>query len=262
MKRAFQRSPSADAPVSFKAFRRFNDPDLAAFAGAKGRMMASMATHFPTDAMPDRVARALVARRAMPIKELFESFEFFERVRRRVRGPVLADLCCGHGLTGALFAVFERTVQEVVLVDKVQPASFARLMDALDEVAPWARGKIRFEERSVASVVPELAAGTAVVAVHACGARTDRAMEAAIALGGHVALMPCCYFRTADRAPSAIRSALSADMATDVDRTYRLEAAGYDVEWSAVPDVITACHRILVGRAPSLADHESNGEPQ
>ena len=68
-----------------------------------------------------------------------------------------------------------------------------------------------------------------------------------MAVRGNVAVMPCCYFKTARRAPKALQKALAADLATDIDRTYRLEAAGYQVDWSAVPPAITACHRIIIG---------------
>lgn len=237
----------AQAPRSFKAFRRFNDPDLALVAGRRVRLEPSMAELFPGNGLPARLARALAQRKALPVKELFESFEFFERVRRRLRAPVVADLCCGHGLTGMLFAVFEPTVECVVLVDQRRPDSVDALLDALAEVAPWAPPKIRYDEARTGVAARELQPGASVVAVHACGAQTDRALETAVTLGGSVALMPCCYHRTADRAPRAVRDALPADLATDIDRTYRLEAAGYDVDWTGVPPAITACHRILVG---------------
>ena len=35
-----------------------------------------------------------------------------------VRRSVVVDLCAGHGLTGMVFAAFERSVEEVWLVDK------------------------------------------------------------------------------------------------------------------------------------------------
>ncbi len=243
----FALGVKANAPRSFKAFRRFNDPELAPLTGRRGRLEPATAALFPSSSLPDRLARALAMGRVLPTKELFESFEFFERVRRPLRAPTVADMCCGHGLTGVLFAVFEPRVERVVLVDRRKPRSFSRMLDAVGTVAPWAAQKVSFVEARAAVAARELPPGASVVAVHACGAQTDRALEAAVRLGGHVALMPCCYFRTADGAPRAVRQALPADLATDVDRTYRLRAAGYSVRWTGVPPAITSCHRIIVG---------------
>ena len=54
--------------------------------------------------LPDRLAHALAARRAIDMKEFCESFEFFTHTRRKKFGIAsnsqhsVADLCCGHGL--------------------------------------------------------------------------------------------------------------------------------------------------------------------
>ena len=37
---------------------------------------------------------------AIDYKEFFESVEFYERVRKRVRRPVMIEMACGHGLAG------------------------------------------------------------------------------------------------------------------------------------------------------------------
>ena len=86
-----------------------------------------------------------------------------------------------------------------------------------------------------------LEAGTSIVAVHACGVRTDACIDVALATGGHVAVMPCCYNKNGP-GPEGLGHAL----ATDVHRTYRLEAAGYWVPSSLIPEVITPMNRVLV----------------
>lgn len=229
----------------FKAFRRFNNPKLSQLAGLRARLEPGMLGHFPDDGLPDRVARALINRRAIPLKELFESFEFFERTRRRLRAPVMADLCCGHGLTGVLFALFERSVERVVLLDRHQPDSARAVLDAVAEVAPWVDAKVDWIETDVEQA--SLPQGTSVIALHACGVRTDRCLDAAIEARGAVAVMPCCYAQTGAGAPRALHKALGIVMATDIHRTYRLEAEGYQVDWSAIPEAITPMHRILIG---------------
>jgi hypothetical protein len=73
------------------------------------------------------------------MKEFTESFEFFSRTRTLIRGTRnqvsngnngnsgsnVADLACGHGLTGILFAVFEKSVERVWLVDRKKTKSLS-----------------------------------------------------------------------------------------------------------------------------------------
>lgn len=195
----------------------------------------------------DRFAIALAARRAVPVKELLESAEFYMRVRRRVRAQTMADLCAGHGLVGVLFAIFERSVESVILIDRRKPASFSKVLDAAIEVAPWVADKVRYVEAPLENSVEHLPDGVGMVAVHACGVRTDRCLALAVARRGPIAVMPCCYAQTAKPAPRALQVALGAELATDVDRTYRLERAGYTVDWSAIPEAITSMGRVLIG---------------
>ena len=108
---------------------------------------ASASRWFPSDKLEDRLARALAAEGCIDMKEWTESFEFFTRCRKAmvVRAASqfeLADLCCGHGLTGVLWAVFERRVARVVLVDERRPEAHGAVMRATCKVAPWAREKV------------------------------------------------------------------------------------------------------------------------
>ena len=236
----------------FRAFPRFNEPELKRAANVKQRFRHHAAEIFDGEGLADRFARALAARDAITLKELLESFEFWSRVRRRIRRPVLADLCCGHGLTGVLFALFERTVEEVVLLDQELPPSHARIVDAAAEVGPWVGGKLRVERRSLQEVEREglLPPGAAVVAVHACGTTTDQAIDVALATGGPIAVMPCCYQRAPTFGPAVLRRELGRDLAMDVHRTMRLEEAGRRVEWTAIPRAISPKNRILLGLGP------------
>lgn len=169
-------------------------------------------------------------------------------MRRRVAPRAVADLCAGHGLTGVLFALFERRVERVVLVDRRRPQSFERVLAAARRVGPWVEDKVRYRETRIRDVAEELEPGTAVVAVHACGLRTDHAIGVALALRGPVAVMPCCYPEARCPAPAAVVARLGAPLAFDVDRTYRLERAGYRVRWDEIPSEITPMARVLVAR--------------
>jgi hypothetical protein len=237
---------------SFHVFRRFNQPALHRLASLRQRYLGESRTLFPDDTLPDRLGRALVERRAIPLKEILESFEFFARTRRRVRRPVVVDLCCGHGLAGLLFAFFERSVERVLLIDERRPPSFAAVWDAVTEVGPWVTGKAEYLERPLADVEAGGVApsGAGLLVVHGCGHLTDAALGVAIAGGSPIAVMPCCY-RTAPPVPQrGLRRALGKELATDIARTYRLSAAGYHVDWNEIPAAITPKNRLLVAWNP------------
>jgi hypothetical protein len=165
-------------------------------------------------------------------------------------------LCCGHGLTGILFAVFERTIERVYLVDTKRPRSFDKILEAAVEVAPWVADKVQWIEMDVQRLADDptsvLPAGTTVVAIHACGNATDLCIQAGIKLGGTMVLMPCCYQPPPPLAgglslPTTLQFELGIDLACDIHRTYQLQAVHrYQVDWAAIPKAITPKNRLLI----------------
>jgi len=214
------------------------------------RRLVSVEDWFGDKYLLDKLVNSLAKRRCMNLKEITESVEFFARTRKLVRSsgsPVVADLCCGHGLVGMLFAMMERCVTSVLLVDKRKPKNYSRVAEALGEIAPWALEKICFQEQLLSdTVLPE---GTSVVAVHACGDRTDDCVQLAVAGRGSVAFMPCCYSgNLRGCVPMAVVGALGKGLSTDCFRTRRLVESGYEVSWSAVPASVSKKNRIVLGR--------------
>lgn len=131
---------TADNTISgqqpFRFLKQFNEEPFAKKVTCKDRLRESDTRWFPGDYLSSVFARELCQRRAIPFKEVLESFEFFACVRNRVRSPSVADLCCGHGLVGIMFAMFERSVERVCLLDKVRPPSFDLVLSAAQAVAP------------------------------------------------------------------------------------------------------------------------------
>lgn len=215
----------------------------------RGYITERSAARFPGDGLHVRFARALGARRAVRFKEVLEAIEFFAAVRKRARAATVVDLCAGHGLVGLLFGMFERRVERVVLVEPSPPDNRARVLEAAFEVAPWVEAKLELVDRRLEHVADDLATrhpGAATVAVHACGTLTDRAIELGLRLGGPIALLPCCRPHGRSPAPDSLARALGPDVAFDVDRTYRMEHAGWTVRWSDVPAAITPMNRVLL----------------
>jgi len=232
--------------TGYKFFAQLHESG-AVRAGDRSTLDERALGSFAGDSLQDKLACELARERAIPIKELFESFEFFARVRKLVRAPRMADLCAGHGLTGILFALFERSVESVVAIDRTRPPSYDRVLRAAIRVGPWVEEKLDYREGKLSRETEHLEAGTSILGVHACGLRTDQCLTAALALRSKVAVMPCCYPEAHCSAPPTLVQHLGLAQAFDVDRTYRLERAGYEVRWDAIPDEITPMSRVLVG---------------
>lgn len=245
----------AQEDQSFRFLKQFNSLDFPKKASSRERLRQSDTRWFPGDYLSSVFARELCARQALPFKELLESFEFFACVRKRVRCKSIADLCCGHGLVGILFAMFQRDVEHVCLLDKVRPTSFDAVLDAAQAVAPWTKAKIRYVEAPLEQTLCHVEAGTAILGVHACGARTDKCIAHAISLRSTIALLPCCRQHRLHPSPECLKNVLGADLAIDIDRTYRLHAAGYRVRWDQISPLITEMNRVLIGQSLPQLDN-------
>ena len=233
--------------TTFRFLRALRDPELAAHAGSRRKLDARDAARFEGDGLPERFARELALEGGVPFKELCEAGEVFARVRERLRAPVVADLCAGCGLLGVLFALLERDVLEVHLLDRAPAPSLARVVAAAARVGPWVEAKLRVHRAKLRDAGELLPAGASLAAIHACGARTDQVLALAVERRAPVAVLPCCRPHRRNPAPPALRRALGEDVAFDVDRTYRLEGAGFGVRWEEIPREVTPMNRLLVG---------------
>lgn len=241
----------------FKFFRQLKALEDRSWMASRSHLGLLLADrYFTSDSLQDRLVRALAADRVLPIKEILECCEFFGHIRKDVRAECVADLCCGHGLLGILFALFKRDVQHVLLTDEREPLSLAAVLACATQVGPWIAGKVTFQKAKIKTMHGSLAPGTAIVSAHACGGLTDRCIDLAINLRSGLAVMPCCYPQRLCPAPLALQLALGVPLAFDVDRTYRLEHAGYHVRWTTIPPEITPMNRIMIGvpRATTTAN--------
>ena len=238
---------------AFKGLRQFNCEEGRSIAGRRDRMAPRWAHWFSTDSLMDRFARALSIRYAIDMKEFAESVEFFQRVRRPLRCSTVMDMCCGHGLTGILFAIFERDVQKVLLVDRRRPESFERVYEAALAVAPWVADKIEFKECEMQSVIADIEGPVSMLGVHACGVRTDEILEVSRSIKASVAVMPCCHasVKYGER-PKSFDETIGRELAIDIDRTYVLRSHGYEVRWTVVPRAITAMNRVIIAEPSAL----------
>jgi len=158
----------------------------------------------------------------------------------------------GHGLVAVFFAMFEDCVDRAVVLDRTRQENFDRILLAAAEAAPWTKGRIEYIEAKLHRAPDMIPDDAGLVAVHACGVKTDRVLDLAVANNMPVAVMPCCHPVAQSKAPAAVKKAL-AHMAVDVDRTYRMEAAGFHVKWSEIPERVTRMNRVVLARPRAAA---------
>ena len=233
----------------FRMLRAFNDPSLHVIAGSKTHIGKNTIALFQGSTLTDSLVRELAHERALGIKEVTEAFEFYAAIRKHVRNECIVDLCCGHGLAGLLFAVFDRKTQKVMLCDRSRPRGFELVWRAALRAAPWVEEKVSYHTGTLEEIAPRLPKGSTVLAVHACGRLTDDCLAIARDLGGPAAVLPCCRSHDGHPAPYSLRNALGDDVAYDVHRTYAMEEAGHKVRWRSIPEAITPMNRVLIAEA-------------
>ena len=178
----------------------------------------------------------------LPRKELYEAWEMARRVRRRFRGGRIVDVAGGHGLLAFAMLLLDRTSADAIVVDPCPPPSALPLHQAL--AAEWPRvPRVQFAGGGLDAFTID--AADVVVSCHACGALTDRVLDAAAAAGARVAVMPCCHDFAA--APPALTGWIDRALAIDIARAQALERRGYTVWTQAIPPAITPKHRLLGG---------------
>ncbi|MFC1526102.1 methyltransferase [Candidatus Latescibacterota bacterium] len=235
--------------TTFSLLRALNGaPDRARSYGGASHVFPSkiVEQYFSSSRLIDSLIRDLVLGHVIRWKEILESFEFFSETRKVVRSASMADVCCGHGLTGILFALLEKSVEQVRLIDESLPASTVRVLETAIQLGPWVKEKVSTTESGLTRLESSLPDGTAVLAVHGCGSLTDQALDLAMEVAGPVAVMPCCCHPRLPGAPPVLFRELGVKDGVDVHRTYRLSDAGYHVRWRYVPEDITPMNRIIL----------------
>jgi len=157
------------------------------------------------------------------------------------------DAAGGHGLLAHIMLLLDDSSPEAVVVDPVPSPSGALVHRAL--IAEWPRlqGRVTVVAESIQHF--SLAATDLVVSSHACGALTDRILDAAAAASASVAVLPCCHdLARCDAGPLA--GWVEGPMAIDAVRALRMEQRGYRVRTQTIPGAITPKNRLLIAEKP------------
>ncbi len=217
---------------------------------SRSRLHPGCAPLFPSENLHDRVARAVCSARCLARRELFESWSFVARVRPHLDAPVVWDLGAGHGLVAMLLAILEPDLREVRAIDRRKPECHDKLRAALAEVGGARLEKVVYDVRAIDRVEPP-AGRIFVTAVHACGRRTDEALDLALAARSSVALLPCCHDASIHPLPGALLGRWSKSDAVDLTRIFRLHAAGYRTHSRRIDGEVTRFADAIIGIAPT-----------
>jgi SAM-dependent methyltransferase len=210
---------------------------------SRNRLTDRQLDRFPGETLFARLARTVCHAGCLPRKELFESWEVARRVRRRFRGGRVVDLACGHGLLAGILLLLDDSSPYALGIDRVLPASAARLQAVLEETWPRLQGRVGLRCGEIEAV--ELTADDLVVSVHACGELTDLVIDLALRARARLAVLPCCH-DLASGDGGELRGWLDGPLAIDVTRAMRLRAAGYRIVTQTIPTEITPKNRLLL----------------
>jgi hypothetical protein len=205
---------------------------------------------FPGDTLFDRVGRSVCAAGCLPRKELYEAWEVARRARRLFRGGRVVDVAGGHGLLAHLMLLLDGTSGGAWIVDPHPPASAAALRAALASAWPGLDTRVQTHTGPLETFTMEPA--DVLVSCHACGALTDRILDAATARRTPVAVLPCCHDEdTCDAGP--FRGWMDLSLAIDTMRVRRLLDAGANVQTHTIPAAITPKNRLLLATWPAMS---------
>ena len=216
---------------------------------SRARLTVHDLDRFPGNTLFHRVARSVCRAGCLPRKELYEAWETARRVRRLFRGGRVVDLGAGHGLLAQLMLLLDDSSPAAVAIDKILPASSARLHDALVEAWPRLAGRISF----VAGALDDtpICPTDVVVSCHACGNLTDLVLDRATAARARVAVLPCCHDLAIGDA-AGLSGWVDGPLGIDIMRAVRLKQQDYRVWTQAIPAAITPKNRLLLGAPRSL----------
>lgn len=211
---------------------------------SKSRLTVKQLSHFQSDTLFDKIARAVCRAGTLPAKELYEAWEVARRVRRKYRGGRIVDMACGHGLLGHIMLLLDDSSDEALCVDAAIPANAAKLSNEI--LAKWPRlnNRVHFVQTPIEKTA--LHRDDLVLSVHGCGALTDRVLERAVSAGARVAVLPCCHDLSVSDT-GGLEGWMDGPLAVDTTRVANLNAAGYTVFTRVIPVSITPKNRLLMG---------------
>ena len=210
----------------------------------KNRLTEKELVLFPGYALFEKIARSVCMAGTLPRKELYETWEFARRVRRKYRGGRIVDLACGHGLLAHIMLLLDDSSPEAIAVDNKISKNVYNLSDSITETWPRLKGRVHYIEAPMQNI--RVFNDDLVVSVHACGRLTDEVIDMAIGAGARLAVLPCCHDISRSDT-GGLEGWINGPLAVDVIRAHHLRAKGYTIITRKIPGDITPKNRLLMG---------------
>jgi hypothetical protein len=182
-------------------------------------------------------------------KEIQESFDYVERIRKIVSGKRVLELCGGHGLVGLILA-YKKIAPSVHLVDKNNTRGHQRLETYFNV---WT--KATFDQMDLETFLRECnpAHYDVVVGMHLCGGLSDIAIDFALHNNLEVVMTPCCFNLLRGNPVKQVTGAFAhlgnraMQDAVNVLRASRIWQKGYNLTVKYLNEAISPMNTILVG---------------
>ncbi len=201
---------------------------------------------FSGSSLFDRIGRAVCEAGCLPRKELFEAWEVARRARRLFRGGRVVDVAGGHGLLAHVMVLLDDSSRSAVVVDPARPPSAESIRDVLVRAWPRLAGRVSYAEDDVTWFATK--GGDVVVSCHACGALTDRILDAAVKARARLAVLPCCHDEDTCETGD-LTGWMDPALAIDAVRVMGLRARGYRVRTQLIPPEITPKNRLILAQS-------------
>jgi hypothetical protein len=139
--------------------------------------------------------------------------------------------------------LLDDTSPAAIVVDPAPPASADRVHEVLVDVWPRLAGRVTHVVADLDAMKIEQA--DVVVSCHACGALTDRIIDAAVVAHAGLAVLPCCHDEdTCDSGD--LTGWMDVSLAIDSVRALKLRSSGYAVRTQSISAAITPKNRLIL----------------
>jgi len=188
----------------------------------------------------------------IPLKEILESLDFADRIKKYVsvrnqcqfKKRKVLEIGCGHGFIGYTL-LFKKLASLVYQIDIKETKSHKRLTRHGNEHC-----KMIFYEGNVYDELDYLLNldFDIIIGCHLCGNLTDFAIDLSIKTNTDIAVCPCCYGKKKSRGNEKRIRELFGSESIDVYRCIKLLEEGYNVTNKFLNKTITPMNRIIIGR--------------
>lgn len=205
-------------------------------------------SHFQSDSLLDKLSSILCKADIISKKEYCESMEVIKSLQRTSslhNVKYIYDICGGHGLTAIFSAIISKNTEKIFIIDLKKPDSFDKLINCYKEEFPYILERIEFVNEDYNKV--QYLQGSLIIAVHACGFRTDEILDLAIENSCNILIMPCCYKKKSLTEKIKKYSDIYPlrDL-VDVTRIMKLHSSGYSSCVRLIPEKITPMNKLFI----------------